>query len=389
MVMELPYRAEEPTTQLLRYRTDILKSYDGSEHRHALLQEPRVSLEYSYLLEDDEVRHLRADLFNGLEDTWRIPLWHEPFRVTAAVSAGAGSITGAFTNNDIEAGQYAYIDREDGTLGEFIEVQSITATTLTINGVTDGAYPVGSHVYPALSAVLRNMQGIARLPVGLSPFSLTADATEFHPMGGSGASVSSYQSLSLLDRRPLNESPAEELFDKALERIDFGAKLEIFTGRTYADIVQSRMFLVKDRAELQFWEKFCDTVVGMREPFYFPTWREDLVLYEQPTPGGSTIRVLDSPNYEDEWDPSDAHKDLQLETSTDGDIQRRVNSIVDNLDGTLTLTLDSALPATGGFSVSVVSFLERCRLGNDVVRFTHFSNFSVVETTVTTIQPTA
>jgi hypothetical protein len=348
------------------------------------LTAPRQALEYDILLEDNEVRHVRADLFNGLEKVWRVPLWHEPFEITVDVIVGAGIVTGNFTNNDIAVGQYAYLDREDGSVGEFILVASITDTLITITGVTVGAYPAGSYVYPALNAFCRESQGFARHSVELSQLPFKADVLQIYALGGSGATVNTHQSLPILDRRPLNNSLVEEMFHKNIERIDFGGDLDQITGMTYADINGGRRFLVNTREELQFFKLFLDTVVGRREPFFFSTWRDDLVLYEQPTPGTATIRVLDDPDYDVEWDPSDAHKDLQLET-TDGVIQRRVQSIAPGAANTLVITFTTNLPA-GSYTVSTVSFLEQSHLGNDTVVLTHFSQFSMVDLAVVTAQ---
>lgn len=384
MTMEMPYRPEAPTRQVLKYRTDIMKARDGSEHRFSVLTKPRQSLEYDMLLDDEEIRHVRADLFNGLEDTWRVPLWHEPFEITADVSIGAGSITGDFTNHDIANLQFIYLDREDGSVGEFIQVSSVSDTTATLVGVTVGAYPEGSYVYPALNMLLQESQGFARMPVELSEFPFKGDVTDFYLLGGSGAAVTTYEDLPILDHRPLNDSLVEELFRKQLVRFDFGAVIDQVTGMTYADIQGGRRFLINTRDELQFWKLFLDTVVGMREPFFFATWRDDLVLYEQPTPGTATIRVLDDPDYDAEWDPSDAHLDLQLET-TDGVIQRRIQSITPAASDTYVITFTSNLPA-GSYTVSTVSFLEQSHLGSDEVALTHFGQFSMIDLAVVTAQ---
>ena len=106
------------------------------------------------------------------------------------------------------------------------------------------------------------------------------------------------------------------------------------------------------------------------------------MLFEQPTPGASTIRVLDDPDYETEWDPSDAHKDLQLET-TDGIIQRRVQSVALGASDTLVITFTGALPG-GSWTASRVSFLEQSHLGSDTVVLTHLGQFSMIDLSAVT-----
>jgi hypothetical protein len=387
-VAELPYRPEEPTVQRYRYRTDVMKAMDGSEHRFALIANPRVMLEYQYMLTDEEVRQISADLFNYIDQQWRVPLWHEPFRITADVAQGASQATSNFTNNDFEQYQYCYLDREDETPGEFIMMDSIGSSVITFTGgTTDQAYPAGSYLYPAATARVKNKQALARLPVALSPFSMELLVEDMRPLGGAGASLNTYQSLNVLERRPLNNHPAEERFYKPFTLIDHGLKLaQLMSEADYADIDKSRVWLVPDRDDLQYWKKFLETVRGGREQFFISTWRGDLVLYAQPNPSDTWIKVLDDTNFKDYWENSAAHVDLQMETTTDGDIQRRISSVVDNLDGTLTINFTTALPATSGLAINVVSFLELSRFASDEFVFTHYSGYSMVETSLRTTQ---
>lgn len=387
MPPELPYRPEEPIVQKLMYKTDVLRSFDGTEHRFSLLAEPRMLLEYSYLLTDPEVRQIRADLFTGLELLWKVPLWHEPFRITADVSQGASQVTGSFTNNDFEQYQYCYLDRGDETLGEFMMMDSIGSSVITFTGgTTDQAYQAGSYLYPAAQARVRNKQALARFPVALSPFSMTLEVDDFRPLGGAGASLDTYQSLKLLDVRPLNNSPTEERFTKPINWIDFGIRAASFADADYANIQQPRVFLIQSRADLQYWKLFLETVRGGREPFFFSTWRGDLTVHTQPSPSDTWLKVNDDTNFKTYWEDSAAHVDLQMETNTDGEIQRRISSVVDNLDGSLTINFTSALPSSAGLNISVVSFLELSRFGTDDFRFTHYSAFSTVEAVVETVQ---
>lgn len=384
----LPYRPEEPTVQRYTYITDVMRAMDGTEHRFSLIQYPRMHLEYQYMLDDEEVRQIRADLFNYLDATWLVPLWHEPFRITADVAQGAGSVTGSFTNNDFQQYQYCYLDREDETHGEFIMMDSIGSSSITFySDTTDQAYQAGSYLYPVVSVRIRNRQALARMPVALSPFSMDLIVEDMRPLGGAGASLNTHQSINVLERRPLNNHPAEEHFYKPMTLIDHGIKVnQISSEADYADIIQPRSWLVSDRSDFQYWKKFLETVRGAREQFFMPTWRGDLTLDSQPSPSDTYITVTDDTNFTSYWEDSSAHVDLQLETNTDGEIQRRISSVVDNLDGTLTVNLSSALPASAGLSIDAVSFLELSRFDRDEFVFTHYSSYSIVQNAVRTVQ---
>ncbi len=69
--------------------------------------------------------------------------------------------------------------------------------------------------------------------------------------------------------------------------------------------------------------------------------------------------------------PFETYKRLQFET-TSGVVWRKVLSVVQNLDGTATLTLNTPLGATPEeVDISKVSFLNLVRLASDIVTLTH------------------
>ncbi len=377
-------RPNQPFVQTVKYRTDVMQSHSGLEQRVALGEKPRQTYEARVLLPDEaSIRKWRAAFYRDVTDNLRLPLWQETVRLTADHAAATTSFTGDFTYTDLAIGDD--LIAIDGDTVEELTVVTISASTLTTASTTN-AFPAGSAIVPLENAQVPDGSGYQRYPTLAAQMPLTVDLKTQRDLdrGLGSPTLTTYKTLNVLDRRHLNQGLVDERMMWNVTKIDFGNSFEIDVGRPYADIVTARRYLASDASERKWWKTFLHAVNGRREPFWVGTWRPDLVLFEQPSVGGSTIRVTDEPHWIDEYEGRD--DELQLETDA-GTIYRGVASSVDNFDGTITLTLDSALPATSaGSTINVISFLEQSRLDADEVRFEHFSNYTKVAIGVRSIR---
>lgn len=363
--------------QTFEWKTVVRRALDGTETRASLRQKPREIYEVEYLLDDEDMRRLAADLRNDLGYTWKLPLWHEPYHTTTEATSGGSTVDGDFADHDLDYASTIYIQPPRGS-GEFKTLSGVSGSTLTISGSWGETWPAKSRIFAARSCVRPDRGSINRAQVNAGRLGLKLIANEVNQIGGTGASVDTYNSLPLLDQRPVGDQ-FQESYDGGLTLLDGGAGLlDVDTYRSHASVLRPRTYFIKDRDALQWWEAFLDQVVGQREPFYAPTWAPDLVLDSQPGSGASSIDVdVSVTDYDDEW-WSSAFRHIQMETDTDGEVRREVTAVGAASGGVRTLTLDSALPASGGLTVSRVSFLELSRLGSDSVTFEHLGPFSTV-----------
>ena len=382
----MPYRPEEPTQQSLIFRTSIQKSHSGLESRQALLTKPRQILRYKYLLDVEEARQFRAQLYNDTAQLWAVPLWHEPYVVTGTATFGTSTVTADFSDHDINGGQQIFIAPKDmSQRGEFQEVSSIVGSTLTISGSWGNTYTEGDRIYAAVNALIAD-NSVVRHPIaeGLSQVSLTFMVSDFYSAGGTGSSVNTYRSLVVIDKKPIVRGSVEERAFRNLSTVDYGAKFAVFSGLVRADLTRPYLFVAGYRADLQYWESVIDLLHGMREPFYIPTWRNDVILTNPLVGGEISFEVEKTPDLKTRWfDTGSSHQDIQLDTNL-GLTYRRITSMQDNGD-TVLVNLDTALP--GGITVTnKISWLELVRQGSDEILLTHHDSYSIVRMMVRTTE---
>lgn len=349
-----------------QWRTDVIQHADGSEQRICTRTptHPRAFYVGPLFLSDSEARTAHQILSAGPEGTYELPLVHEAVAALAAVTGTALSVTATHCEW-IAVGRRLLIvgpgSRFTASIAGFV------GGAITLNaGPSSGTYPAGvTHVYPLEDVLLEDGQSIDRQPVNASRWTISGRQSTARALLGTGAAaLSTHGALPVLDVRPLGADATRT--DGGLRFIDAGGAISSSTLYTRSSRLRRGEFPIGTAAERQRWKLFIVAIGGMWKPFLWPTWRPDLVLYEQPTPTAYTIRV--APGYNDDWYPSLAHRRLQLEYA-DGTVGYfAVVSVVETDPAYETITLLTAIPGSlPGGSVSVVSFLELCRGAEDEV----------------------
>lgn len=413
---DLLWIPERPIVHVVEFNTNILKSYDGSEQRIAKITQPLQSLEMLFRFDTEkQIRQFRTELFRNLSSNWRVPLWWDPDFLTVTASSGASSLTGDFALSNIVVGDKIILfnafqeDSESFSTGN-VDIHTVltkNATTITLDGTTlNEAYPAGSRIYRLVDMRIRIPAEFQRHAYAVEDFQVTFDYYGRSDLGGNGATApSTYQqsdddaARQLLDRRSFANSPVTIAVEDGSERFDPAAgDFEQFSSWDELEFTEARHYGITDRADLRWWENFFKLVVGAREPFYAPTYRQDLLHLTQPSgPSWDFFTVADEavdPSaaqfaYPSDWYLSAAHKSLRLATDQ-GEQYKEVTTPVDNGDGTVDISLTSGLTANS--VISEISLLERVRLGADIIRFQYDGywpgNSSRVSFTTRTTQST-
>lgn len=366
--MIIPYPVDE-LTHVLAWQTDILKAWNGTEHRAAILSGPRESLDLGYLLDDDQddqaIHAIRAALFADPAGTYQFPLWHEGLAIQGDAGGGA-TVTVSSTYADwLNADQAVLLIGPDpsvyftGTISSADKTVP-TAAVITLSGTPAAMIAGYTHLYPLVTVVLPDGQPMVRWRLDGGLWRTGGMVSDPFRTYGTGASLTSYGGLTVLDEVPLGVNRAEEQIRGAIEIHDYGAVIAASSSVNYSDIHRSHEFHINGDADRQYWKKFLATVRGRQRAFLLPTWRDDLIAAANPA--GTALLVASTPSYI-AWFSSLAHKRLQIELA-DGSVNYRTASgVVNNGDGTHTVTLTASITGT----VEKISLLEQCRLANDEV----------------------
>ena len=381
-------RPNEPMSQTLEYKTNIITKYDGSEQRIAVRSnEPRQTFSLSYtFITDDEIRDEKSRLFTSLLSPIVVPMWPEFASTDADVSAGVNTITGDFSELDVRATELIFIITENDTVSQLVEVTSKTDSSIVLSNVTNFAFPAGALVYPAKTIQPVGPLGPDLYSVNAAEYDFTAIGKDDRSLGGAGGTIATYNGLPYLSERPLNESPFGDKFTKNSEILDFGGSFTIQSKQDYPNLTKDVSYFIGDRTTYQYFKKFLDTMYGRREKFYTPTFRPDIVGVAV-VGGTNSIDIIPDDKL-DSWLQSNANSHIRVVLNPGAvEFLVEVDAYIDNGVGPAELTVLTTVPNLDpSMEVVEINFLQLCRLASDSVSYSHYSLYSNISMKIQTVE---
>jgi hypothetical protein len=230
---------------------------------------------------------------------------------------------------------------------------------------------------PSLAQVLSSADEFSNEP-------LTGGTGTSYGTDGTGATVVTHTSVDgvtrpVFDRYIRVEDTAPDSLQAMNEVIDLGG-VPITRGQaTIPDWGRHISIQARYGPEWQWFKKFMSTVCGRQKSFYVPTWRADL---EYASGTGTTLIINDT---EDSafftWFAT--RKSIQVRQTNGTITYAKIDAAVDNADGTITLTLGTAIPAG---TIEMISWLDLCRFESDTITVEFSSYLFQFSTLARTVQ---
>ncbi len=379
-----PYRPESGVVEQISWRTNVMRSRNQTEQRHALRVRPRQSVEFTVAPEaDEDVSTLRTILFDRQAVNTGVPQWWDIRYVNSADELPIGTTVIPCNPDDamFAAAAAAMIVAPDGTAFDVV-IDSVQAgVSVTLDQGTAVAVEIGSAIVP-LGAGHRDAVPIfndalvnhteSRLKflltssedIAFTDAEFTASAFTKHPTDGK----------LVLDTPNVVRNRFRHRMDFEATRIDnaVGLIVEFPTDVAGTPRRPNRRSL-RDVTEIWQFKKLMYWLRGSWQSFYMPTFRPDLVF------NAATFDLNDSTVVIKDIQASRAgaqapHRDVYLTVSDGRTFTRRITGIVDNGDGTETVSLASSFEGfTDVVNTSdlVLSWAELVRIDGDVVTFVH------------------
>ena len=382
------------------WSTTIYQTYSGAEQRESLLNMPRRRIEGVAFLRDSVSRDARG-LLMRFAATGATFLMGLTFEELTLVSNSAGTVVnvGTTTLSDwILPGQRAMLVSPDGT-GLSVVVQSSTATTISLDVAPGTTGRAGARIMPLIPVVFDSQQGFSRYPVGVDLWTIRAQAVSPGYSGtqrmGTGATVTTFtdgsgipfanitdDDLLIWDRPNLIEGTASEVMLSGTELLDKGVMPSVIGGANTPEWSRSLKFRSAAPDDWAWLKAFLWHARGRQVPWLLSTNRPDL-SYVATVSGGIKVLSWTTPGGGDyqSWFASTAHRRLAI--TAGGSVGYfEVLEVTDNLDGTLTLSLD--VPVTG--TVTKISLLEQVRFARDEIEVTMRGPVRSIDETVIVVR---
>lgn len=375
---------EVPVSEQWSWLSSVVTADNGSaEQRMALRMQPRRRVECEVFVTDE---NRRREEYRRIHDAsvgrMNLPMYQYATNLTQTTLAGATKIFFNPARTDVRNDEYVVVFRP-GTEESFL----FQVTTVVSDGA-NLALPLGQDVrttdvvVPTALAFLENGLGPdMRTVTGRLRLSfLIGETRPTFPRPGSTAVIATFDGLNVLDKRPVVDGDVPEKFDRNPTALD--TETGVYEERVtwlHPFAAGVRRFHAVRPDDMDYWRDFLHAARGMREPFLAPTFREDFLLSATPSSSSSTIDVFTA-NYSTAYFVRDTYKRLRLEAPDGSVLYRKVTGVLVLTSTTQRLTLNTALPGTANWGVGFkVGYLNRVRLGNDVVNLLHETTRTQIE----------
>lgn len=373
---------ETPVAERWEYLTTSAVARDGSEQRAALRRNPRVSVDYNFVVTTEAERRVMFDLlYQKIRGAFLVPLYAYAVQISAPVAQGQTVVSYNAARTDIRAGDFLYYTTPDGETGAF-EIAAIVGTNaLTLAFGTGFALPAGSWIMPALEMTAAVGAGLSMSALGGS-VAIAFDALDNRrplPRPGSTATVQTFDGFPVVTQRHSADASITDQFDGGLISLDEAVDVRraLFSPQSSVFVGGARSYRVKRNSEaLDYWRDLLDMTKGKRSPFLISTYRNDL------EPGANVasdeLNVIGR-EYLDKFE-SNAVKRLEIEAA--GVVSWHKVTGVSTIAGGLRLTLDTPY---ANADIDRVSFLNLVRLNSDTINVTHEQLDTVINLSVRSV----
>ena len=296
-VVFIPMHFGAPAEEVLGFLTDIIESLDGREQRIALRKNPRQKFEVTYALDGNDRQRMQAILFDWMDKTFGLPLWHENVRLTASVPPGTTiyPVSGA-DDCDFRVGGMAVVFQDNETF-DVISIIAKTDNTITASDPSVNGYSAGAYLMPLRIAVIRRVVEGNKSLVNLETFFVEYEVIDNDTGAPAGTTVPGFWTIyntrvlfkqcNFVDGQtvPVSHSKRVYLIDNMTGRISLSSTWD--RGKK----AHQKGFSLHSRAEILQFRKLLSGLRGSQKAFYIPSFSDDLTPNTPLLMGAATMDI--------------------------------------------------------------------------------------------------
>lgn len=284
---------EQFYTEEVKWLTDVIESFDGTEQRIKLRKNPRQVLTYEVFMTNSIAdAQARLALFNWLAQVWGVPIWWEQQPPTSVISPGDTVINVNTQFMDIRAQGLLFLMDPAGN-SEAFEIESYTSSTITLTSNVAGTYPVyNSKVMPIRTAYAKTQTQQAVYITGIEKITIqftTLDNVDLSNIAG----FTLYQGMPVLDDINYVDGTLSEAVNRS-GVIVLDNDVGVIVQQASSD--RSRPLTVKTwwtnyASEIWPIRQLFHALAGSQKTFWLPTHRNDMQLSANIAGGSPTFQI--------------------------------------------------------------------------------------------------
>lgn len=371
-----PSLPENDVSEVWLWKTLITTSWDSTEQRVRLMPGPIRTVDFRYILsEDEDLLEWMDKLQSSALTILPMPQYQYETTIIRDAIIGEAAIQFNASATQLSVGDTVMLfNRLDKTIKPMTRVISsldpaygaVLSTTLT-HGI-DNSWSICPIYDCYVTAPQLNILSVT----GDTAISAEViDRTKPLRRDGVADLVQYFNSLPII--RDFTLAAITQRYDAEVENFasSFGARLRVSSWR-YPRLERSISFLAKNPSTTyDRWMQFFDIVAGAHKPFYISSGIKDLDLLEPYANGDDFIKVVGS-KYTTDYEDDPVYQQLSIQFTDGTTVEYLVISASLGLDGNDQINLSADLPDDK--VIRRISYLYRVRMTADQVTAKHSNN---------------
>lgn len=290
-----PWQPDIPVNETLEWATDIMTSANDTEQRASILLAPRQRIGMTVGFDDPaQWQRMHNVLFDWMPRVFGVPIWWEQRRLSAAATAGQNFLLVDTNYADFRVGGLVMIISTVDASYEAFEIDSFTSSQINLTSFVQNNYTTADMVMPVRTAYLSGTPSGTRQLVNYESINvefLTLDNVDLSDTTGSTL----LNGLVLLDDPNATDSTLAESWSRPVTVLD-GKSGRVFQTTL---IDRSRMhskkgWIMQSMQEMWRVRRMLHSLRGSKTPLYMPSYRQDFVLTQAISGGGTSFRAKNS-----------------------------------------------------------------------------------------------
>jgi len=382
-VILFPYPPQRNIKEVLQWKTDVIKSADGTETRSSLRRFPRQVLEYEIVPRRPvDLTTIRALLMEWQPRIFGVPIWWWSRKLTSDASSGATSVIVSDLNfMDLRVGGLVMIAQAEPN-----DVRVIQSTVLEVSRFGSPANTIvftsalpqdfnivdGAFITPVVPCVVDQNITLARAADGFSEYKMRFTSTANDSDLSDITPFSTYQSKVLLDNKNIMRGKSyKQTITHKNTRVDFAiGGIQAFSTQLVG--IPSHPLQLQNDSNQEEWEKrgLFYALRGKQVSFFLPTFQPDLELISDASSGAANIDIANV-GYTNFIQNRAPLQDIRILMNDGTVLNHRVTGSVEVSPGerlTITPTLSQDVNVA---DINEISFLVQVRQSVDEITIDH------------------
>lgn len=364
-----PYEPLLPMKETLEWKTDVMRSRDGSEQRMSIRQVPRQMFDFDVFLENEQLQsRFDAKLFGWQKRTWGVPIWAELEVHTSSILIDDTTIYLDTNNADYRDDSTAII-WQSPTSYEAIKIATVESDRLNLDLPIRNNWTGKKWIMPLRIA---NMH--AHTTRKVSPDKVGRVQCSFlvqdNVLLTGFVADTTYLGIPVITVSTLTDGELDIEVSGDIDFVDYGlGKFQMFSDSDFNITVQNHIIRRNNKADCWDFRLFLHSLYGRRGTAWVLTDRKD--LQQQNTIGAAeTVFNIDNIKLADNMGLNAMRTHLAFVFPDGTYIYREITGITESDDNTEIVSINSALGVEVHVGDCEICFLDKVRLSDDTVELT-------------------